>query len=462
MSSHHTTELAEKTAFLGTAPLIPTLLKLGVPAAVGLLINALYNVVDTIFVGHGVGSLAVAALSIAFPLQMLVAAFAQALGAGGASVLSRRLGEGRPEDAARVVGSIVTTVALLTLVMSVLVLGFADPILRVFGATETILPFARDYLLVVGIGFVFNGLSMSISSLLQAEGSAKRSMQALILGAVINIVLDPVFIFVVPWGIQGAAFATVISQVCVFAYMVFLYRHKKTHVAVSRSHFRPERSILNEASALGVPGLVQNAGMSVLMIIVNQSLGAYGGDDAITIYGMVNRLMSLGFLPMFGLVQGFQPVAGYNFGAKNYRRVKQALSSALALAFGVMAVVWILFLSIPGLAMGMFTGDGQLADRAGAILRVLILAFPLVGLQVVGATYFQAVGRARPAMILGLSRQFLVLIPLLLILPLFFGLGGIWWAFPISDAAATTLTLVLVIREVSHLESRHQEASAAA
>jgi len=457
MSHENTTNLAEKTAFLGAGPIVPTLLKLGLPAAIGLLINALYNVVDTIFVGQGVGPLAIAALSVAFPLQMLVAAFAQALGAGGASVLSRRLGEGRPEDAARVVGTVVTTVAVLTAVVAVLVMVFVEPVLRVFGATDTILPYARDYILVLGIGFVFNGLAMALSSLLQAEGNAKASMKGLVLGAVLNCVLAPVFIFVVPWGVAGAALATLLAQTSSFAYLASVYARGRSHVTLKRVHFRPDPALLREASALGVPGLVQNAGMSILMIIVNQSLGAYGGDEGITIYGMANRLMSLAYLPMFGLVQGFQPVAGYNFGARNYDRVRKALIGALGLAFGTMAVVWVLFQIVPVQAMSLFTSDAGLAARAGAVLTTLALFLPLVGVQVVGATYFQAVGKAQPSIVLGLSRQFLILIPLLLILPRFAGLSGVWWSFPLADLAATALTVTCLLFEVSHLGKQHRE-----
>jgi len=455
MNTENTTRLAEKTAFLGTGPILPTLLKLGIPAAIGLLINALYNVVDTIFVGHGVGPLAIAALAIAFPLQMLVAAFAQALGAGGASVLSRRLGEGRVDEAARVVGTVATVVAGLTAVVAVLVMVFVDPVLRVFGATDHILPLARQYVLVLGLGFVFNGLAMAISSLLQAEGNAKASMKGLILGAVLNCVLAPLFIFVLHWGVAGAALATLIAQTISFAYLASLYIRKRTHVTLRWAHFRPDFTILKESAALGVPGLVQNAGMSVLMIIVNQSLGAYGGDEGITIYGMANRLMSLAFLPMFGLVQGFQPVAGYNYGAQKFDRVRKALLVAVGLTFGTMAVVWTVFQLFQVAAMGLFTSDGELARRAGGVLTTMALFLPLVGIQVVGATYFQAVGKALPSIFLGLSRQFLFLIPLLLILPLFWGLTGIWWAFPLSDLVSTALTVTFVLVETSHLGTQH-------
>jgi len=346
-------------------------------------------------------------------------------------------------------------VVVLTAVMTVLVLVFADPLLRLFGATETILPYARDYLLVVGVGFVFSGLSMALSSLLQAEGNAQASMKALILGAVLNTILDPVFIFVFPMGVAGAALATVISQVASLGYILALYLRRKTHVRVLRPHLRPDRQLLTESAALGVPSLVQNAGMSVLMIIVNQSLRYYGGDDAITVYGMAFRLMSLAFLPMFGLVQGFQPVAGYNFGAQNYRRVRQALVAATALAFGTMAVVWTAFQAFPALAMGLFTSDTALAQRAGQVLSTMGLFLPLVGVQVVGSVYFQAVGKAGPSIVLGLLRQFLFLIPLLVILPLFWGLEGVWWAYPLSDLAATIVTIVAVGFEVSHLNDRH-------
>ena len=454
-------ELAEKTAFLGTGRIIPTLLKLGIPAALGLLVNALYNVVDTIYVGHGVGSLAIAALSVAFPLQMLVIAFAMALGAGGASVLSRRLGEGRTEDAAHVVGTVLSAVIVLTAVMTALVLVFIDPVLRIFGATDTILPLARDYMVVIGIGFVFNGLAMALSPLLQAEGNPKASMIGLIIGAILNALLAPVFIFILPWGVTGAALSTLISQTVSFMYLGSVYLRGRSHVRLQPRHFRPQKTILQESSVLGVPTLVQNAGMSVLMIIVNQSLAAYGGDEALTIYGMNFRLMSLAYLPMFGLVQGFQPVAGYNYGAKNYGRVRKALFAAMGLSFAVMAVVWALFQVAPNTAMGLFTSDTGLASRAGAVLSVLSLFLPLVGLQVVGATYFQAVGKAVPSMLLGLSRQFLILIPLLLLLPLVWKLSGIWWAFPLSDLAATAITVVFLVVEVSHLGRRHEEATRA-
>jgi len=447
-------ELAEKTAFLGTGRIIPTLLKLGVPAALGLLVNAFYNVIDTVFVGHGVGALAIAALSVAFPLQMLVSAFAQALGAGGASVLSRRLGEARSEDAAHVVGTVVTAVALLTAVVAAAVMVFVDPVLRVFGATETILPLARTYILVLGIGFVFNGLAMALSSLLQAEGNAKTSMKGLVLGAILNALLAPLFIFVLPWGVAGAALATLISQTLSFAYLGSVYLRGRSHVSLRLRHFRPHAAILRESSVLGVAPLVQNAGMSVLMIIVNHALGGYGGDDALTLYGMTFRMMSLAFLPMFGLVQGFQPLAGYNFGARNYGRVKKALVAAAALAFGTMAVVWVFFQLFPAAAMSIFTSDPALAARAGTVLTIMSLVLPLVGVQVVGATYFQAVGKAVPSMVLGLSRQFLILIPLLILLPPLWGLNGIWWAYPLSDLVATALTVVFLLVEVSHLGRR--------
>lgn len=450
-------ELAEKTAFLGTGRIVPTLLKLGIPAALGLLVNALYNVVDTIYVGHGVGSLAIAALSVAFPLQMLVIAFAMALGAGGASVLSRRLGEGRTEDAAHVVGTVLSTVAMITAVMTVIVLAFIDPVLRIFGATDTILPMAREYMVVIGIGFVFNGLSMALSPLLQAEGNPKTSMKGLIIGAILNALLAPVFIFILPWGVTGAAIATLISQTLSFVYLGSVYLRGRSHVSLQLRHFRPEQTILQESSVLGVPSLVQNAGMSVLMIIVNQSLAAYGGDEALTIYGMNFRLMSLAYLPMFGLVQGFQPVAGYNYGAKNYGRVRKALIAAMGLTFAVMAVVWAIFQLAPAAAMGLFTSDKGLATQAGAILSVMSLFLPLVGIQIVGATYFQAVGKAAPSMLLGLSRQFLILIPLLLLLPLTWKLSGVWWAFPLSDLVATVLTVAFLLVEVSHLGRRHEE-----
>jgi len=445
-----------KADFLGEERIVPLLFKLGIPAAVGMLVNALYNVVDTIFVGQGVGSLAIAALAIVFPIQIIVSAFAQALGAGAASIMSRRLGEKRPEDAARTAGGTLGLVTGITILLSVLLVLFCDPVLRFFGASTAILPYARDYLLIVGSGFPLYTLSMAASTLLRAEGNTKASMFGMVLGAGLNCFLDPLLIFAIPMGVKGAAIATVISQLSSTVFLLQLYIRKRTVVRITFKSLRPRWSIFRESAVLGFPSFVQSAGMSLLALIMNNNLGHYGGDQAITIYSMVQRLNSIVILPLIGIAQGFQPVAGYNYGAHRYDRVKTALRDASLIALGVALLGWAVMEVFPAACMGLFTPDAGLRRAAGSVLRVMVLLVPTAAFQIIGSNYFLAVGKAMRTFFLGLLRQFILLIPLALVLPLFFGLGGIWWAFPLADVASASITMTVVFLELRHLGEKHE------
>ena len=443
-----------KTDFLGRDAIFPLLLKMGIPAAVGMLVNALYNVVDTIFVGHGVGPLAIAALSIVFPLQMIVSAVAQALGVGAASIVSRRLGEKRPDAAAAAMGTAYTAVMLVTAVLVALVLAFTRPILGFFGASEAVMPYALSYTRIVAAGFFFFSMSMCASNLVRAEGNAKASMMGMLLGAGLNTVLDPIFIFGFRMGVAGAAVATVISQVVSCSYLFTLYFRKKSHVPIGRSDLRIEPSALRDEALLGVPAFVQSAGMSLLALLINNTLGRYGGDLAISTYGMNHKILSIVIMPILGIIQGFQPIAGYNYGAKRFDRVRQSLKTAVLTALTVSLAGYAFMMLAPRAAIGMFTSDAELIASSARVLRVMVLFIPLASLQITGSTYFQAVGKKTQSMMLGLSRQFLLLIPIVLILPLFIGVDGVWMAFPIADLASTALTLALLVRELRHLEDR--------
>ncbi len=443
-----------KTDFLGRDAIFPLLLKMGIPAAVGMLVNALYNVVDTIFVGHGVGPLAIAALSIVFPLQMIVSAVAQALGIGAASIVSRRLGEKRPDAAAAAMGTAYAAVMLVTAVLVALVFLFTRPILAFFGASETIMPYALSYTRIVAAGFFFFSMSMCASNLIRAEGNAKASMLGMLLGAGLNTILDPIFIFGFGMGVEGAAVATVISQVVSCAYLFSLYFRKKSHVPIGVADLRIEPSVLRDEALLGVPAFVQSAGMSLLALLINTTLGRYGGDLAITTYGMNHKILSIVIMPILGIIQGFQPIAGYNYGAKRFDRVRQSLKTTVLTALAVSLAGYAFMMLAPRAAIGLFTADAELIASSARVLRVMVLFIPLASLQITGSTYFQAVGKKTQSMMLGLSRQFLLLIPIVLILPLLIGVDGVWLAFPIADLASTALTLALLVRELRHLESR--------
>ncbi|HCM25853.1 MAG TPA: MATE family efflux transporter [Treponema sp.] len=450
-----TPDPAQRTAFLGRDAIFPLLLKMGIPAAVGMLVNALYNVVDTIFVGHGVGPLAIAALSIVFPIQMIVSALAQAIGVGSASIVSRRLGEKREGEAAATIGTAYAAVFLLTGVLVVLLFVFMRPVLAFFGASEGIMPYALEYLQVVTPGFFFFASSMAANSLVRAEGNARASMTGMLIGALLNCVLDPLFIFGFGLGVKGAAIATVISQLVSCAYLFSLYAMKKTHVPLSRSHFRIRLDLLRESALLGTPAFIQASGMSLLVLVINTTLGSYGGDQAISVYGMINRLAMLVIFPILGMAQGFQPIVGYNYGARRYDRVRQAIRVAIMTVTGIAAVFYAAIMLFPKASMGMFSSDPALVAAAARVLRIVALFIPLAAVQIIGSIYFQAVGKKPQALFLGLSRQFLILIPLVLILPRFMGLEGVWRAFPLADLLSTLVTVSFLMRELRHLDERH-------
>lgn len=442
----------QRTAFLGTQAIFPLLLKMGIPAAVAMIVNALYNIIDTMFVGHGVGPLAIAALSIVFPIQMIVSAVAQALGVGAASIVSRRLGEKREEDAAATIGTAYTAIFIVTAVLILVVMLFMKDILTFFGASEAIMPYAQEYLRTIGPGFFFFASGMAASNLVRSEGNARASMTGMILGAVCNLILDPVFIFGFGMGVRGAALATVFSQLLSCVYLFSLYLTKKTHIPISIHHFKIQKKILSEAALLGAPAFIQTAGMSILALIINKSLGHYGGDMAISIYGTTHRLLSLIIFPILGIVQGFQPIVGYNYGAKQFDRVKKALYVSILTVFSLASFFYILVMAFPQISMSLFSSEKEFITASARVLRIMAFFIPFAAIQITGATYFQAIGKKTESLFLGLSRQFLILIPLVLLLPLFVGLDGIWLSFPIADLLSTSITVTLLMREIKALK----------
>ncbi len=439
---------SHKTDFLGQDKILPLLIKMSLPAAIGMIINALYNIVDTIFVGHGVGSLAIAALSIVFPIQMIISSFAQALGVGAGSIASRKLGERKSEEASHAVGTAVSAVFIITLIMVIFLMIYTRQILSFFGASENIMPYAVQYTEIVTPGFFFFALSMCISNLLRSGGNAKSSMAGMIIGALLNIILDPVFIFYFDMGVRGAALATVISQAASFSFFLLLYIFQKTHLAIRSRHLKIRGDILVSGAYLGVPVFVQGAGMNILVLIMNNSLGYYGGDSAISAYGMIFRLLSVIIMPVIGIAQGFQPIAGYNYGAGRYDRVKNSLYTALTTAFLISLTGYFIMMFSPEICISLFTSDRAIISANSAILRIFAFFIPLASIQITGSTYFQAVGKPHETFILGISRQFLILIPLVIILPRFIGLTGIWISFPLSDILSTVLTVILLALEI--------------
>lgn len=440
-----------RTAYLEHDRIFPLLVKLSLPATVGMVVNAMYNVLDTVFVGQGVGPLAIAALSIVFPIQTIVSAVAQGIGVGTASIISRQLGEKKAEEAAAVVGTAYATVLAVTATLVALLFVFMKPILVLFGASPETMPYAMEYASIVGAGFFFFSMSMCASTILRAEGDTKASMAGMITGALVNAVLAPLFIFVLDMGVRGAGYGAVAGQTASCLYLFGRYARRKTAVPLRRAHFRIRADILGKSVVLGLPAFMQSAGLSLLVFLVNTTAGAYGGDAAITTYGMAFKLLMIVIMPVIGVVQGFQPIAGYNYGARRFDRVRASLKVTMLTAAGISMVGYAFMMLFPRVGVGFFTSDPELIKTGARALRIIVACIPAAAVQMTGSVYFQAVGKATESIILGLSRQFFILIPLVLVLPLFLGLDGVWISYPLADILATSLTLVLLVRELKKL-----------
>jgi putative MATE family efflux protein len=447
----------QRDRMLGTESIGRLLIRLSLPASVAMIVTALYNLVDSIFVGRGVGVEAIGGLTIAFPFQMLVMAFAMMIGTGAASVVSRNLGAGNRERAYRAAGNAMVAALGFGLTVTVLGLLFLNPLLRLFGATPVLSGYARDYLAVILLGTPFISFAMASNNLVRAEGRATVAMATMIIGAAVNILLDPLFIFGFKMGIRGAALATVISQALSFAFLLLFFASGRSSLELRLRHLLPAAGVLREIFVLGFPALIRQGVGSVLVILVNNGLGRYGGDIYISVFGLVFRILHFVLMPILGIVQGSQPIIGFNYGAGSIDRVKRAVRLSVAVSTLLAAAGFLLLVTLSGPVFRLFSGDPALAAAGVPVLRLMILILPLVGLQMIGATYFQAVGKARPAMFLGLSRQVIFLLPLIIILPRLFGLWGIFASFPAADFLSSIITGVWLYKDVRSLTGGKEE-----
>lgn len=434
--------MKNKSDRLGTEKVRTLLINLSLPATVGMIVNALYNVVDTIFIGWGVNTLAIGGLAIAFPLQMIIMAFALMIGVGAASAVSRCLGRGNRERAEKVAGNAFFSIILLSSTFMILGLIFVEPLLRIFGATETLLPYAKEYITVIFAGSVFFSFAVASNNLIRAEGNAKVAMLSMVIGTGLNIILDPIFIFPLKMGIRGAALATIISQFVSFVYVLFYLYSGKSILRLKFHHLKPEKEIIKEILAVGSSALARQIAGSIMALVLNNSLKVYGGDQAITIFGIINKLLAFLFMPMFGVVQGMQPIIGFNYGAKKIDRVRETIKLSLLTVTMIGGLTWLIAEIFSPQIIAVFTAETEIIISGSKVMRIIFAAAPVIGVQIVGAGLFQSLGKAVPSLILTISRQILMFIPLVLILPRFFGWGllGIWLAFPIADLLSTIVT----------------------
>lgn len=444
--------MSPERAELGQAPIGKLLLKMSLPATFAMMVNGLYNLVDTIFIGRGVGTEAIGGLALAFPAQMIIMGFGISIGQGAASVVSRNLGAENDVRARRAAGNAFALAALAGILILTLGTVFLEPLLNLLGATDALRIHARDYLSIILLGSPFIALAMTSNNLLRAEGKAKVSMVVMLIGAVTNIILDPIFIFAFKMGVSGAAWATVTGQFLAFLYASRFFLSGKTLVHVKPKHWIPEASVLREIVALGFPTFVRQGGQSIVSVILNNLLGRYGGDIYISAYGVVNRLLMFLFMPLFGTVQGFQPIAGFNYGAGLFDRVRRTLKITLIYATAYTTVGFLLLFLMPRTFAGIFTADPQLIDTVAHVMRYVIAVFPLIGIQIIGGSYFLVIGKSFPSLVLNLSRQFLILIPLLLLLPRYFGITGLLVSFPVADFLATIITVIWLLAELRNMK----------
>jgi len=442
-------KVGNKSNFLGTKKITDLLFNQSYPAVIGLLVLSLYNLVDTIFIGHGVGSLGIAGLTISFPLQMIFIAFSQALGIGAASIISRALGSNQIKKAEQALLNCFSLILISSFAITGLVMVFMEPLLKLFGSTPEILPYAMEYMNIIILSTVFIVFISALLHVIRAQGHAKFAMVAMIVGIGINIILDPIFIFWFDMGIGGAALATVIGHIVASLLVLYYFVSKKSLIKVRLEKFVFDWKIVKEIFSIGSSSFARLVSANIIFIVVNNSLALYGGVIAIAAFGIVNRVIMMILMPVFGIVQGMQPIVGYNFGSKKYKRVKEVISLGIKVTTGLCILAFIILYGFADFIAGVFTTETELVEMTIPALRIIVLMLPIIGYQVVAAGVYQSMGKAKSAFFISILRQVVILIPLLLILPMFFQLQGIWYAFPIAD-----LLSGIVIAYILYLENK--------
>jgi len=424
------------------------LLKLSLPAFTGMFVMTLYNVVDTIFIGHYVGPLGIAGLSIVFPIQMLTMGIGQMTGMGGASLVSRVIGVRNTPRAEHALGNALTFTIIISVALTVAGLSNPDLWLRLMGASGTILPYARDYMTIILTGVLFRTFAMSQNFLIRATGNARVPMIGMIMGAGLNIALDAIFIIPLGMGVKGAALATVISQLITSLYFLRYYLSGKSFLRVHLQNMIIKWDILKSILAIGISSFARTAAQSLAVVFVNRALVVFGGDLAISSFGLIQRIMMFALMPGIVIGQGMQPILGFNYGAKRYDRALRVIKIAVIAATIYSIIAFFALYFAPGLFIRAFTTDSELIVLAVHAARHIFFAAYLIGFIVVGSIVFQAIGKARQAFVTAIARPALFLLPLVFILPNYWQLNGVWLAFPITDALTSILVLALLIPEI--------------
>lgn len=446
-----------------TEPIGRLIVKFAVPSVIALLVNSLYNIVDQIFIGWGVGYLGNGATNIVFPITIIALALSMMIGNGGAAYLSLKMGEGEVETAKKGVGNAVTLVTIVSILLAVIFFVWIDPILTLFGATDVLRPFALEYGFIIGAGLPFMMISAAINSMIRADGSPKYAMLSMVIGAIINVILDPVFIFVFQMGGKGAAIATIIGQVASFVVSVLYMPHFKS-VQLNKSSFAPCAKVSVNIVIFGLSSFITQFAITIVMALTNNLLAKYGAQSVygaeipLTATGIVMKVNQIMIAILLGIATGTQPIIGYNYGAKSYHRVKKALEISLIASEIVSVAAFLIFQFAPMSVVSLFgSEEGLYNEFAVKAFRIFLMLCPLTGFQTIAAVYLQAVGKPVKSAILSLARQIIFFVPTALILPIFLGVEGVLWTGPVADGLAFLLSLAFLLYERNHLKRGHLE-----
>ena len=432
---------------LGTERIGKLLTQYAIPAIIAMTASSLYNMADSIFIGHGVGPLAISGLALTFPLMNLAAAFGSLVGVGASTLVSVKLGQKDYEGANQVLGNVLVLNVLLGVAFTFVFLLLLNPILYFFGASENTIGYARDYMQIILYGNVITHMYLGLNAVLRSSGFPKQAMYATLASVVINCILNPIFIFGFEWGIKGSAWATVISQVISLTGQMIHFSSPKQLLHFKKGIYKLRKEVVKGILYIGMSPFLMNLCSCLIVILINRGLKEHGGDMAIGAYGIVNRIIFLFVMIIMGFNQGMQPIAGYNFGARLYPRVTEVTKLTMKWAIGVATTGFLLCQLFPTLIVNMFTTDDELVKAAVFGLHIVFAVFPIVGFQMVATNFFLSIGMSKKAIFLSLTRQMLFLIPCLIVLPRFFGTLGVWISMPVADTIATVVTAIVLVNQ---------------
>lgn len=447
----------DATLQLGTRPVGKLLLQYAMPAIVAMTAASLYNIVDSIFIGQGVGPLAISGLAITFPFMNLSAAFGAAVGVGASTFISMKLGQKDYKTAESILGNTVTLNLIIGIAFSVVCLLFLDPILKFFGASEATLPYARDYMVIILVGNVFSHMYFGMNAVLRAAGKPRQAMYATIVTVVMNTMLDYVFIMLFGWGIQGAAYATVLAQVMALIWQLRIFSNKQELLHFERGIYRLRSELVRNIIGVGISPFAMNVCACVVVIFINQQLVRYGSDLDVGAYGIANKVSFVFLMFVLGVNQGMQPIVGYNYGAQKIDRMIHVVKLSIITATLIMTTGWLIAMFMPYYCARLFTKDPTLIQLGMKAIRISMVLFPLIGSQMVITFFFQSIGKVRVSIFLSLSRQLIFLLPALAVFPLFRGVDGVWYAMPFADGFAASIAAVIMLFNVKKFKKQHKE-----